>query len=217
MSDPSSEPTDPSPGRGAAVGRGEAADRVDGRRQRRERGRIAVIDAMVDLIVADGGLPDVATVAERAGVSVSSVYRYFDNLDTLRLDTISRTRERYADLFILPGIGQGDRHERVTGLVRTRARLYATIAPVARLVRARSGEHRELADVLNVVRQEQVAQVQAHFAHELDGIDRIDVDDVVTSIVVATSFEAWDLYVALGREPLQIRRAWTAAVDRLLG
>lgn len=191
-------------------------DPTDGRRQRRERGRTAVIDAMVDLIIAEGALPDVATVAERAGVSVSSVYRYFDNLDALRLDTIAHTRERYADLFLLPGVGQGGRDERISVLVRTRARLYATIAPVARLVRARAGEQRDLADVLNVVRQEQVTQVRAHFAPELDGADRDDADDTVASIVATTSFEAWDLHVALGRSPLQIRRAWTTAVTRLL-
>ena len=56
---------------------------VAGRRARRERNRTAVIDAMFELI-AEGKVPPPAeALAERAGVSVSSIFRYFDNLDEL--------------------------------------------------------------------------------------------------------------------------------------
>ncbi len=65
-------------------------DRVDGRVERRERNRAAVVDAMVSLL--DEGVLDVTLerAAERAGVSVRSVFRYFDGVDDLRRQTTAR-------------------------------------------------------------------------------------------------------------------------------
>ena len=47
-------------------------------------------------------------------------------------------------------------------------------------------------------------------------VDLTVADDVVVSVVAATSFEAWDVHIGLGRTPRQVRRAWTLAVDRLV-
>ena len=63
---------------------GETAPaRPDGRRASRERNRIAVVDALLDLY-AEGNLrPGAGEVARRAGLSRRSVFRYFDDLDDL--------------------------------------------------------------------------------------------------------------------------------------
>lgn len=55
----------------------EAAEALsDGRRMRTERGRAAVVEALIDL-VNEGSYPTVAQIAERAGVSERTVFRYF--------------------------------------------------------------------------------------------------------------------------------------------
>ena len=75
---------------------------IDGRRARRERGRLAVIDAMLSLL-QDGKVPVSADmVADRAGVSVASVFRYFDGLDDLQVQTFERFRERFEPLLVVP-------------------------------------------------------------------------------------------------------------------
>lgn len=60
-----------------------AADALsDGRRMRTERGRAAVVDALIDS-VNEGQHPTVAQIAERAGVSERTVFRYFPDREAM--------------------------------------------------------------------------------------------------------------------------------------
>ena len=109
----------------------ETAGSVDGRRRRREDGRRAVVDAVIDLLL-DGHTPSVEAVAGRAGVSVASVFRYFATLDDLRHEGIHRFLERIDHLLAVPAIGSGSLDDRIDRLVRARLRYYDAAAPVAR-------------------------------------------------------------------------------------
>lgn len=61
----------------------EAADALsDGRRMRTERGRTAVVEALIEL-VNEGQYPTVAQIAERAGVSERTVFRYFPDREAM--------------------------------------------------------------------------------------------------------------------------------------
>jgi len=65
-----------------ARGMPRAAVIRDGRRLRSERGRITVIEATIDLL--NEGLPSTfASIAERAGVSERTVFRYIPDRDSL--------------------------------------------------------------------------------------------------------------------------------------
>lgn len=190
---------------------------VDGRRARRERGRQTVIDATVDLIQEGHAPPTAEAIAARAGVSVSSLFRYVDNLGDLQQAAVSRFFERYADHYVVPELGQGDRADRIARYVATMDGLFGLIAPIARLVRARALEHPHLVDELHRVRQLLADQVRAQFAPELAGLSPARRDDLVSLVGSMTSFEAWDLLRReFGRTPRQIRRTWIAALDALL-
>ena len=145
----------------------EGTGAVDGRRARRERGRLAVLDAMVDLLREGRTPPTTQELAERAGVSAASIFRYFDGLDELRGHTIVHFLGRYQGLFEVPP-ATGTLDERITSYVDSRLRLYETIAPVARMVRARMYDEPQLAEQLHRVRRQQAEQARAHFAVELD-------------------------------------------------
>ena len=140
---------------------------IDGRRARRERGRLAVLDAMVDLVQEGHHPPAVELIAERAGVSVASIFRYFERLDELQDATTARFLERHASLFEIDRIGEGPRDARITRFVTARTTLYGSIAPIARFVRSRSSEQPHLADSLGQMRRRLADQVGAHFAPEL--------------------------------------------------
>lgn len=189
---------------------------ADGRRARRERNRTAVIDAMFELI-REGSLPPaVAEVADRAGVSVSSVFRYFENLDDLHRETIRRYFERFAPLFELPE-PSGTTEDRVAGLVDARLDLYETIGPIARLSRVRAAEQPQLAETLAETRQRFADQVRSHFADDLAGQAPADAEDRAALVDALTSFEAWDLLQGThGRSRVRLRRAWIAGVSALL-
>src|SRR5262245_22638032 len=121
---------------------------------------------MVDLIQEGVVPPGADAVAERAGVSVASVFRYFDGLADLQEAAMVRYFERYRERFEVPGLGEGDLDDRIERLVRARLALYPTTEPVARLIRARSIEHPTLARGLGDIRGRLAAQVEGHFAPE---------------------------------------------------
>lgn len=189
---------------------------TDGRHARRDRNRAAVIDAMF-AILEDGSSPTTEAIAERAGVSVSSVFRYFESLDDLHRETIDAHFERFGPLFALPSIGEGDRDLRVRRFVDARLELYDSVASVARLARARSYDHRLIAERVAEIRRSFVEQIRVHFADELATRSGADADDIVHSIDSLTSFESWDLMTSThGRSPRQIRRAWIQAVTTIV-
>ncbi len=190
--------------------------RVDGRRLRRERGRAAVIDAMFELIREAGTPPTVDAIAERAGVSESSVFRYFDNLEDLQQQTIDRYFERFAPLFVIPAAGEGTRAERIARFVDARLELYEAIGPIGRLARLRASDTPRFAEPLERMRNLLTVQIRAHFGREVDGRTPAAGDDLVVLIDTLTSFEAWDLlHDSHHRTHRQVRRAWVDGLTAL--
>jgi AcrR family transcriptional regulator len=190
---------------------------LDGRRARRERGRLAVINAAIDLLLEGHTPPTSDQLAERAGVSVASLFRYFETLDELRTDAIEHYFERFSDLFDVPDIGVGTLHQRIASLVAARAAQHETTSPVARHVRARVLTDSDLDDRLHLLRATQSDQVRVHFDAELAGLRPANRDDVVATVATLTSFESWDQFRHdHDRSPAQIRRAWAKALHQIL-
>ncbi len=194
----------------------QAPDAADGRRARRDRNRAAVIDALFDLLV-DGSFPTTEAIAERAGVSVSSVFRYFESLDDLQRQTIDAHFARFGELFDIPAPGEGTTPERIQRFVDARLALYEAVAPVARLARARAYDQPLIAERLTEVRQSFVRQIHDHFATELASMPAARADDTAHLLDALTSFETWDLLrTTHDRTARQIRRAWIDGVAALL-
>ena len=55
----------------------------DGRRLRSERNKQKIVTAMMELVREGDYDPSVASIAERAGVGLRTVFRHFDDVDTL--------------------------------------------------------------------------------------------------------------------------------------
>ena len=190
---------------------------VDGRTRRRERGRAAVTDAMIDLVL-DGHLPPSAEqLAARAGVSVASVFRYFDGLDDLRRAAIDVYFERYDHLFEIPDIGEGSSSARIDRVVDARLRLYTTAGPFGRLVRIRAHDDDTANANLARLRDTYADQLRHHFDAELTSLDADARADLVGTIATLTSFESWEhLRHHDGHTDTQIRRAWVRALGSLI-
>lgn len=199
------------------VGAERASSSVDGRRARRDRNRAAVIDELFRLLDTGVGSPSAEAIANGAGVSVSSIFRYFESLDDLQEQTIASHFERFGPLFDIPAIGEGTLDERIDRLIDARLCLYASIAPVARLARARALDQPRLAETLDATRRSLSAQVHAHFETELARRTDGARDDVVDAIDALTSFEAWDLLRSgKGRSDRRIRRSWRRSLACLV-
>lgn len=190
---------------------------TDGRTARRDRNRAAVIDAMITLLLEDGSIPPTERIADRAGVSVSSVFRYFESLEDLQQQTVETHFERFGPLFEIPSIGEGGLDPRIARFVDARATLHATVAPIARIARARQSEPSPIGERLATIRDTFVEQVRVHFAPELAVRSRAERDHLADAVDTLTSFEAWDLlHSARGRSGRQIRRTWRTAIRTLV-
>ena len=109
---------------------------VDGRRLRREQNREAVLDALLERWAEGNYEPEVASIAERAGISARSLFRYFDDLDDLRRAAIERCVWAASPL-IDPGVDPGEPMARkIEAVVAARARLYEATGPAMRAARA---------------------------------------------------------------------------------
>jgi AcrR family transcriptional regulator len=108
---------------------------VDGRRLRREQNRVAVLAALHDLF-AEGNLePSTAEIAERAGISARSLFRYFDVVDDLDRACIAQGLEQAAPLLVVPASPADPIDVRIDLLVAARMELFEMIEPAARAAR----------------------------------------------------------------------------------
>ena len=195
---------------------GDAAP-IDGRRARRERSRAAIIDAVFGL-VCDGKVPPtVDDVADRAGVSVSSVFRNFDGLDDLQRQAFDMFAQRFAHLLQPAVTAEAERDIRIAAHVRVRLELFETAEPMMRVARQRALDHQPMADGVGANRSALADQTRAHFASEARQLTPADAANLVAVIDSLTSPEAYELMgAAHGRSRRQINRAWMAALTALL-
>jgi TetR/AcrR family transcriptional regulator, regulator of autoinduction and epiphytic fitness len=105
--------------------------RVDGRNARSERTRGAVATALLELLQGGHLRPTAAEIAERAGVSLRSVFQHFEDLESLYAAVADAQMERLLR-YISPEAGAGPLAERVSSFVERRAELLETITPVRR-------------------------------------------------------------------------------------
>src|SRR3954471_12688974 len=109
---------------------GTAGEPVDRRRLRTERGRELVVTALLEFFDEGESQPGAARIAERAGVSERSVFRYFDDLDSLAAEAVARQIARTRDLFAAPD-GAGGLDRRVRALVEQRMTVHDHVAVVS--------------------------------------------------------------------------------------
>jgi len=168
-------------------------DTMDGRTARRERNRAAVLDAMIELF-AEGHIPPTAPeAAERSGVSLRSVYRYFDDHDQLVSAAVIHHAQRISPLFWLDRVGEGPLDERIERLVDHRLALYEAVAPVAR-VAFQIDEKNIVAERIRQRQQELGAQAIAMFTPEMLLLDETERFELGCAIDAATRYHTIDFY-----------------------
>ena len=190
---------------------------IDGRRARRERSRVAVIDAVFTL-VRNGKVPPIAEdVAEQAGVSVSSIFRNFDGLDDMQRQAFDVFRERYAHLFDPVVDSAAPRAERVAKHVRARLDLLTVAGPMMQIARQRALDYQPTAEGVGRSRSQLSDQARAHFASEAAQLSPAEAANLLAVIDAMTSPEAYEvLQAAHGRSDRQISRSWNCSLTAIL-
>lgn len=191
---------------------------VDGRTARRDRNRDDVLDAAISLF-AEGDLePSAAAVAERSGVSLRSVYRYYEDLESLLRAAIARSVEQNRPHFEVEGLGEGQLADRIDRLVSRRLALYGRVAGLARATVLRARTNDLVRDQLALRRAALRDQQDAMFAPELAVLPAPARAEVAAAIDLLIGMEALDLLIhtqLLSAE--QAGRVVTRALRSLLG
>lgn len=180
------------------------------------RRRVLALDAFIDLVLEGHFPPTVEQVAERAGISKATLFRYFESLKAMRYSAAARTLERFPLLHVADP-GEGPLRERIERFVALRVELWEKVHLLAQLQRTMVLQDPDAARMVDRVRENMVDQVREHFAPELKERSAARRDDAVMLIAVTTSVESWEQFRKThGRSPLQTRRAWTQAIESLL-
>ena len=190
------------------------SESVDGRRARRSRNRDAVVDAVIDELLAGEAFPSVRRIADRSGVSLRSVHRYFDDGDEVVLAALDAFAARHRAALRFPEQAPTTPlDERVARWVDFRIRDSLTSSPgfVALTARARRSER--IAERVESFRHENVAAMAALFAPELDALPADHRAARLAAAHTVTLVEAWyNLHVRHGLTPDEVRPAWERAL-----
>jgi AcrR family transcriptional regulator len=191
--------------------------RVDGRTARRDRNRDSVMDAVIDLFTEGRNPPSAPEVAERSGVSLRSVYRYFDDHDDLITTAMARHVERNEPLFGLDTDSTAPLPDRVGRLLDARLALYAAVADTVRVAIIRSGDIPSIAGQLAARRRLLREQTAELFAPELAALDAPTAQAVLGAVDALTQFEAPEHLRSIANMSIEeIRSTLLTAVLRLL-
>jgi AcrR family transcriptional regulator len=180
--------------------------------QRGERNRGAIAEAMFEL-VGEGALePTADQIARRAGVGLRSVFRHFNDMESLYAALDGRLRAEVAPI-AAAGEPSGAAAERVRGMLQLRVRLFERIAPYKRAANL----NRRRSPFLIKTHRQLVAVLREHLLRWLPELAEAP-REVFDAIELTTSFEAWDRL--RGDQGLSATRAQAAvetSVIALLG
>jgi AcrR family transcriptional regulator len=162
---------------------------VDGRVQRGARNRAAIVEALLALLEDGEARPSARSIADRAGVSLRSVFQHFDDMESLYAECVQRQEERIAPR-LEPIDAGSSRSARIEALVAQRARVYERITPVRRAALLLAPSSAVIRDGLR--------RISARFRHQLADVFDLELAaaadhrELLAALDVTTSFDAWD-------------------------
>lgn len=169
----------------------EVAGRVDGRTARAERTRVAIVEAHLALISEGDLRPTGERIAERAGISLRTLWTNFKDMETL-FEASGAEVLRQQDAAYRPISTGLPLAKRIDAYCRQRARLLQLIAPSARAAQMREPVsdqlHRNRLKHIDRVRDE----VEQLFAAELAQAGQ-GREQVLNALVAASMWPAWSM------------------------
>ena len=165
---------------------------TDGRRARAERNRDAVVEAILDLLSEGVPDPTADAIAARSGVSVRSVFRHFDDLESLYETAVERHSERIAALFEPPP-RSGSVAERIDAVAERRSRLFEEMTPVRRAGERLRRRSPVIDERLRFARRLLRSQLEVLFEPELALFAGSDRRDVLDAVEATASWSTWNL------------------------
>ena len=164
----------------------------DGRIARGERTRSSIADALYELLVEGAENPSGRDIAERANVSLRSVFQHFDDIEAVYSELITRQHERVAP-FLEPISQEIPLNERVEIFIENRDSMFALAAPLRRSMGTYRGvkTSHTIRRALTYLHRAQREQSAYSFAPELNGNEQL-----LLQLEVCLSFETWNQFTS---------------------
>jgi len=184
----------------------------DGRRQRSERSRTQIIDAMFSLIREGDMSPSAARVAERAEVGLRTVFRHFEDMDSLFVEMAERISAEIMPKVLAPFEAR-DWRGRFKEHVDRRIEIYEHIMPVRVAANVRRFQSRFLMEEYRRNLLIERASLAAILPAEISS------DPVLFAAVETTvSFQTWRrLRQDSGLSPEEAAAVFRLMLERIVG
>ncbi len=167
---------------------------LDGRTARRDRGRIAVLEAALELFEEENLEPNPEQIAQRAGVSTRSVYRYFEDRDELVRAVIAHKQLKVLPMFHIENIGIGDLPSRISRLVDSRLNVYEAIGATARAMAIKASSDPDISKQVQFRKSIFREQIEVSFAQEFERMTPTQRADSLNAIDALTQVESLDRF-----------------------
>ena len=184
----------------------------DGRTARSYRARLALADALLDLLNEGVGRPTAAQIAERAGVSLRLVFHHFDDLEAIYASAGDLQMERVRTLSkpVDPALPF---QERVAAFLKIRARVFEYVSPVRRASIQRETSSAEISCRMRVARQLAREHALHAFGGEIATAPAGQRAEVAAALDSVTSWEMWEFLRS--RSELSVKQA-SRIVERMV-
>ena len=184
---------------------------TDGRRMRSERSRERIVEAMLALVRAGDINPSAADVADKAGVGLRTVFRHFEDKDSLYREMAAIIEAEVRPLLDRP-FESRDWPDRLYELVARRAAIYERILPIKQAANIRRFESDYLSDAyhrfLTLERSLLMAVLPETLGQDARAFAALDM---------VTAFQAWRrLRQDQGLSPDEAEAVMRHAVERLI-
>ena len=164
---------------------------LDGRAARAQRTRRAVVDALLALIDEGDVRPTAPRIAERAGVSLRSIFQHFTDLEALFSAASEREMERLLAL-VRPLPLDGPLDARIEAFVAQRARVLESVTPVRRAALLQEPFSAELQATRDRLLAMARGEVESVFQPELARHAKRDRAELLAALDAVSSWDMWE-------------------------
>jgi AcrR family transcriptional regulator len=182
-----------------------AAEAVDGRRKRSEDSRARIVAAMLELVQAGEMAPGAEQVAAHAGVGLRTVFRHFNDMDSLYREMSLAIEAEIMEVAAKPLKGETWR-EKLSDMIARRSGAFEKMAPYQRA----AAVHRHRSPYLAAGHDRFTATCRAYLTAILPK-DIVSQPSLMEGLDLMLSFETWSRL--RGEQSLPARRARAVVED----
>ena len=186
---------------------------LDGRRERGARNKEAVVSALLELYSQGEVQPPAARIAEMAGVSERSVFRYFDDMEDLASCAITVQWERVRDLYESLD-SSGDLTQRINSIIDHRLKLYDKVGNVMRVAVVAAYKSQVVASAVKERRLIMGRRALQQFENELKASRDVENKERILDYTLSLENIIY-LKEALGLSHNKVRETLTVAIKSL--